>query len=52
MRIAPPLQLTEPERQQLAQWARGRRTPVRLVLRAKMAWLAAEGHANQAIAAP
>jgi transposase len=47
MRIAPSLQLTEPERQQLAQWARGRRTPARLVLRAKIALLAAEGHPNQ-----
>lgn len=50
MRIAPSLQLTEPERQQLAQWARGRRTPARLVLRAKIALLAAEGHDNQHIA--
>ncbi len=51
MRIAPSLQLTDPERQQLAQWARGRRTPARLVLRAKIALLAAEGHTNQHIAA-
>lgn len=51
MRIAPSLQLTVPERQQLAQWARGRRTPARLVLRAKIALLAAEGHTNQHIAA-
>jgi hypothetical protein len=43
MRIAPSLQLTAPERQQLTQWARGRQTPVRLVLRAKIALLAAEG---------
>ena len=50
MRIRPFLQLTEPERQQLAQWARGRRTPARLVLRAKIALLAAEGHDNQRIA--
>jgi len=49
-RIAPSLQLTAPERQQLAQWARGRRTPVRLVLRAQIALLAAEGHDNQHIA--
>lgn len=52
MRIAPSLQLTAPERQQLAQWARGRRTPARLVLRAKIALLAAEGHTNQHIAGP
>ena len=50
MRIAPSIQLTDPERQQLAQWARGRRTPARLVLRAKIALLAAEGHDNQHIA--
>ena len=36
MRIAPSLQVTEPERQQLEPWARGRRTPARLVLRAKI----------------
>ncbi len=51
MRIAPSLQVTETERQQLAQWARGRRTPARLVLRAKIALLAAAGHDNQHIAA-
>ena len=50
MRIAPLIQVTEPERQQLAQWARGRRTPARLVLRAKIILLAAEGHDNQHIA--
>ena len=51
MRIAPSLRLTASERQQLTQWARGRRTPARLVLRAKIALLAAEGHDNQHIAA-
>lgn len=51
MRIAPSLQVTETERQQLAQWARGRRTPARLVLRAKITLLAADGHDNQHIAA-
>jgi DNA-binding NarL/FixJ family response regulator len=51
MRIAPSLPLTDLERQQLTQWARGRRTPARLVLRAKVALLAAEGHTNQHIAA-
>ena len=50
MRIAPSIQVTEPERQQLTQWARGRRTPARLVLRAKITLLAAEGHDNQHIA--
>lgn len=50
MRIAPSLQVTETERQQLEQWARGRRTPARLVLRAKIALVAAVGHDNQHIA--
>jgi transposase len=50
MRIAPSIQLTTSERQQLEQWARGRRTPARLVLRAKIALLAAAGHENQSIA--
>ena len=34
MRIAPSIQVTATERQQLEQWTRGRRTPARLVLRA------------------
>ena len=51
MRIAPAVELMAPERQQLTQWARGRRTPARLVLRAKIVLLAAAGHDNQQIAA-
>lgn len=51
MRIAPALQVTKTEHQHLARWARGRRTPARLVLRAKIALLAAAGHDNQHIAA-
>jgi transposase len=51
MRKAPPLQLTDDERTQLHRWARGRRTPVRLALRAKMMLLAAEGQENRHIAA-
>lgn len=51
MRIAPHLQVTDDERVQLRQWARGRRTPVRLALRAKMILLAAEGQENRHIAA-
>lgn len=50
MRIAPSIQLTELERRQLAQWARGRQTPARLVLRAKIVLLAAAGHDNQHMA--
>lgn len=38
MRIAPSIQVTATERQQLAQWTRGRRTPARLVLRAKITY--------------
>jgi len=51
MRIAPSIQLTPTEQTQLQQWARGRRTSVRLVLRAKIVLLAAERHNNQDIAA-
>lgn len=51
MRRAPQLQVTDDERTQLRQWARGRRTPVRLALRAKMILLAVEGHENRHIAA-
>lgn len=51
MRIAPSIHLTPSERQQLEQWARGRRTPARLVLRAKIVLSAAAGHDNQHIAA-
>lgn len=51
MRRAPQLQVTADERTQLQQWARGRRTPVRLALRAQMILLAAEGHENRHIAA-
>ena len=51
MRIAPSLRLTEPARQQLTPWARGRGTPARCVLRATMALLATEGHDNQHSAA-
>lgn len=50
MRRAPQLQMTADERTQLQQWARGRRTPVRLALRAKMILLAAEGYENRHIA--
>ncbi|MDH4155572.1 MAG: helix-turn-helix domain-containing protein, partial [Nitrospira sp.] len=51
MRRAAQLELTDDERTQFCQWARGRRTPVRLVLRAKVILLAAEGHENPHIAA-
>lgn len=52
MRITPAVHLLGPERQQLVQWVRGRRTPERLLLRAKIVLLAAaEGHDNHQIAA-
>lgn len=51
MRIAPAIHLIGPERQPLEQWARGRRTPARLVLRAKIVLLAAAGHDHHQIAA-
>ncbi len=51
MRISPAVELMAPERQQLAQWARGRRTPARLVLLAKIVLLAATDHDNHQIAA-
>src|SRR5574338_792416 len=50
MRIAVPIQLTDEERQTLTRWARGRRTPARLVLRAKIVLHAAEGLLNKDIA--
>lgn len=50
MRIAPKIVLTGDERKTLEQWARGRSTPARLVGRAKIVLLAAEGKENQEIA--
>ena len=51
MRIAPCITLNDGQRQTLQRWARGRSTPARLVLRAKILLAAAEGKENQAIAA-
>src|SRR5436190_2913227 len=51
MRVAPLIQLSPNDRTTLEQMARGRRTPVRLVLRAKIVLLAAEGLENREIAA-
>lgn len=50
MRLAPSFYLTNAEQTQLQQWARGRRTPARLVLRAKIVLLAAAQHENRHIA--
>src|SRR3972149_2334193 len=43
MRVAVPIVLTPKERTTLERWARGRRTPARLVLRAKIVWRADAG---------
>lgn len=50
MRRAIAIQMSESERTTLQQWARGRKTPARLVLRAKIVLAAAEGRENQEIA--
>ncbi len=50
MRVAKTVMLTEEQRAQLQRWARGRSTPARLVLRAKIVLLAAEGKRNDEIA--
>src|SRR5690348_18405591 len=50
MRVAVPIQLTDEEHQTLTRWARGRRTPARLVLRAKIVLHAAEGLMNKDMA--
>jgi transposase len=51
MRIAPRVDLTDDERCVLQRWSRGRSTPARLVLRAKIILLAATGMMNNQIAA-
>ena len=51
MRIAKVITLTVEERASLTKWARGRSTPTRLVLRAKIVLAAADGQRNDEIAA-
>ncbi len=51
MRIAKVITLTVEERASLMKWARGRSTPTRLVLRAKIVLAAADGKRNDEIAA-
>lgn len=51
MRRAFPITLTDDERTTLVRWARGRRTPACLVLRAKIVLRAAAGLQNKDIAA-
>ena len=50
MRIAPAIQLAEDVRATLESWSRGRSNPARLVARAKIVLLAAEGLENKTIA--
>lgn len=51
MRVAKAITLTDEERIALTKWARGRSTPARLVLRAKIVLAAAAGQRNDEIAA-
>ena len=51
MRVAKAITLTDEERIALTKWARGRSTPARLVLRAKIVLAAAAGRRNDEIAA-
>ena len=50
MRVAPTVSLTPEERGQLESWARGRSTPFRIVLRAKIVLRAADGLQDKQIA--
>ena len=50
MRVAKAIALTDEERVALTKWARGRSTPARLVLRAKIVLAAAAGRRNDEIA--
>ena len=50
MRAAPAIKLSDSDRVILERWARGRSTPARLVLRSKIALLAASGLLNKEIA--
>ena len=50
MRIAPEVIVVDEDRKTLERWARGRSTPVRLMQRAKIVLLAAEGKKNKGIA--
>ena len=50
MRVAQSIELTESENKTLTMWARGRRTAVRVMKRAKVVLLAAKGEQNKTIA--
>lgn len=49
MRVAKPVELTDAERRTLTKWSRGRSTPARVVLRARIVLAAAEGKCNKDI---
>ncbi|MCC7425168.1 MAG: helix-turn-helix domain-containing protein [Planctomycetaceae bacterium] len=51
MRVAKVITLSDEERTTLVRWSRGRSTPARLVLRAKIVLAAAEGRENKDISA-
>jgi transposase len=51
MRVAQAIVISDEDRRTLRRWARGRTTPARLVLRAKIVLLAAAGNLNMDIAA-
>jgi len=50
MRVAPTVELSEEQREILTRWSRGRSTPHRLMQRARIVLLAAEGRQNKEIA--
>jgi transposase len=50
MRVAPAVELSDEERQTLTRWSRGRSTPARLVVRAKIVLAAADQKRNDDIA--
>lgn len=50
MRVAQPVELNEKETQTLTIWSRGRRTPTRLMKRAKIVLMAAQGQQDKTIA--
>jgi transposase len=51
VRVAPPITLSDEDKAVLERWSRGRSTPARLVLRAKIVLAAAQGKQNKVIAA-
>ena len=50
MRVAPPVSISEAQRERLVSWANGRKSAVRLAQRAQMILLAAQGWTDKHIA--